>query len=55
MMRAIRFASQLNFKIKDSNIEIIKNEKQRINIISKERINEELNKILLSPAQKNII
>ena len=49
MMRAIRFASQLNFKIKDSNIEIIKNEKQRINIISKERINEELNKILLSP------
>ena len=49
MMRAIRFASQLNFKIKDSNIEIIKNEKQRINIISKERISEELNKILLSP------
>ena len=49
MMRAIRFASQLNFKIKYSNIEIIKNEKQRINIISKERINEELNKILLSP------
>ena len=49
MMRAIRFASQLNFKIKDSNIKIIKNEKQRINIISKERISEELNKILLSP------
>ena len=48
-MRAIRFASQLNFNIKDSNIEIIRNEKQRINIISKERINEELNKILLSP------
>ncbi len=49
MIRAVRFASQLNFKIKDSNIEIIKNERQRINIISKERINEELNKILLSP------
>tara|TARA_B100001057_G_scaffold166845_2_gene167565 strand:- start:1064 stop:2488 length:1425 start_codon:yes stop_codon:yes gene_type:complete len=49
MMRAIRFASQLNFKIKDSNLEIIKNDRERINIISKERINEELNKILLSP------
>ena len=49
MMRAVRFASQLNFKIKDSNLEIIKNDRERINIISKERINEELNKILLSP------
>ena len=49
MMRAIRFASQLNFKIKDSNLEIIKNDRERINIISKERINDELNKILLSP------
>ena len=49
MMRAVRFASQLNFKIKDSNLEIIKNDRERINIISKERINDELNKILLSP------
>ena len=49
MMRAVRFASQLNFEIKNSNIEIIKSEKERINIISKERIHEELNKILLSP------
>ena len=49
MMRAVRFASQLNFEIKISNIEIIKSEKERINIISKERIHEELNKILLSP------
>ena len=49
MMRAVRFASQLNFKIENSNIETIKSEKERINIISKERIHEELNKILLSP------
>ena len=49
MMRAVRFASQLNFEIKNSNIEIIKSEKERINIISKERIHDELNKILLSP------
>ena len=49
MMRAVRFASQLNFKIKDSNLEIIKNDRERINIISKERINDEINKILLSP------
>ena len=49
MMRAVRFAAQLNFKIKKSNIETIKSEKERINIISKERIHDELNKILLSP------
>ena len=49
MMRAVRFASQLNFEIKNSNIEVIKSEKERINIISNERIHEELNKILLSP------
>ena len=48
-MRAVRFASQLNFEIKNSNIEIIKSEKERINIVSKERIHVELNKILLSP------
>ena len=49
MMRAIRFATQLNFKIENSNIKIIKSEKERIKIISMERIHEELNKILLSP------
>ncbi len=49
MMRAVRFAAQLNFKIKKSNIETIKSEKGRINIISMERIHDELNKILLSP------
>mgnify|MGYP001352208021 CR=1 FL=1 len=49
MMRAIRFATQLNFKIEDSNIKVIKSDKERIKIISMERIHEELNKILLSP------
>ena len=48
MMRAIRFSSQLQFKIEENTfLSIIKN-KDRINIISKERISEELNKILLS-------
>ena len=48
MMRAIRFSSELNFSIeKKSYLSIIKNS-QRLNIISKERITEELNKILLS-------
>ncbi|MCM5663509.1 CCA tRNA nucleotidyltransferase [Galbibacter mesophilus] len=48
MMRAIRFASQLNFKIEASSLEAIKKNKNRIKIISKERIVDELNKILLS-------
>jgi poly(A) polymerase len=48
MMRAMRFASQLGFEIeKDSFQSIIKN-KERIKIISKERIADELNKIILS-------
>ncbi|NBG67006.1 CCA tRNA nucleotidyltransferase [Acidiluteibacter ferrifornacis] len=49
MMRAIRFASQLNFTI-DSNsfVSIIKN-RDRIKIVSQERITDELNKIILSP------
>jgi len=48
MMRAIRFSSELNFSIeKESYLSIIKNS-QRLNIISKERITDELNKILLS-------
>ncbi len=49
MMRAIRFASQLNFEIEDSTKEALSLEKDRINIISKERISDELNKIILSP------
>ncbi|MEO4004804.1 MULTISPECIES: HD domain-containing protein [unclassified Flavobacterium] len=48
MMRAIRFASQLNFTIESESLESISRNKDRINIISGERIVEELNKILLS-------
>jgi putative nucleotidyltransferase with HDIG domain len=49
MMRAIRFASQLNFRIDDIAIAAIKNNVDRISIISQERITDELNKIILSP------
>ncbi|WP_340063799.1 CCA tRNA nucleotidyltransferase [Ascidiimonas aurantiaca] len=48
MMRAIRFASQLQFHIEKKSLEAITRNKDRIKIISKERIIEELNKILLS-------
>lgn len=49
MMRAIRFASQLNFQIIEEALEAIKKNKSRIQIVSKERITDELNKIILSP------
>ena len=49
MMRCIRFASQLNFYIEDETFEALERNKERINIISKERISDELNKIILSP------
>ncbi|TKG96091.1 HD domain-containing protein [Puteibacter caeruleilacunae] len=49
MMRAIRFATQLNFKIYDETLEAIATNKERISIVSKERIIDELNKIILSP------
>lgn len=49
MMRAIRFASQLNFEIEADSFKAIKKEKERIKIISQERITDELNKIILSP------
>lgn len=49
MMRAIRFASQLNFRIDDESIAAIKSNLQRIKIVSQERITDELNKIILSP------
>ncbi|MCG2611047.1 CCA tRNA nucleotidyltransferase [Flavobacterium sp. SM15] len=48
MMRAIRFASQLNFEIEVKSLEAISRNKERINIISGERIVDELNKILMS-------
>ncbi|HET8754161.1 MAG TPA: HD domain-containing protein [Salinimicrobium sp.] len=48
MLRAIRFASQLNFSIEKTSLEAITKNKNRIKIISEERIVDELNKILLS-------
>ncbi|WP_025143245.1 CCA tRNA nucleotidyltransferase [Pedobacter jeongneungensis] len=48
MMRAIRFASQLNFDIDPAALHAIKTQKQRISIVSKERITDEMNKIILS-------
>jgi poly(A) polymerase len=48
MMRAIRFASQLNFKIERKSLESILQNAHRLEIISKERIMDELNKIILS-------
>lgn len=47
MMRAIRFAAQLNFKIENACLESILKNSERLNIISKERIMDELNKIIL--------
>lgn len=49
MMRAIRFASQLNFDIEPNTFEAIIKQADRIKIVSKERIIDELNKIILSP------
>lgn len=48
MMRAVRFASQLNFTIEEKTFQAIKDNAYRINIISQERITDELNKIILS-------
>ena len=48
MMRCIRFASQLNFYIEDQTFEALERNKERIKIISSERVSEELNKIILS-------
>lgn len=49
MMRAIRFASQLNFDIEPDTFDAIISMKDRISIVSMERISDELNKIVLSP------
>lgn len=49
MMRAIRFATQLNYSIEPESLNSIAKNKERIKIISKERIADELNKIILAP------
>lgn len=49
MLRCIRFSAQLNFRIYDETFEALTQNKERIKIISAERIIDELNKIMLSP------
>lgn len=49
MMRAIRFASQLNFTIEEETFRAIAEYKSRLPIVSMERIMDEFNKIMLSP------
>ncbi|WP_395275510.1 CCA tRNA nucleotidyltransferase [Halalkalibaculum sp. DA384] len=49
MMRAVRFATQLNFDIEKNTYKAIEKMASRIEIISKERIIEELNKIVMAP------
>ena len=48
MMRALRFASTLNFKIEQKSLEAIKKESERLKIVSLERVMVEFNKIMLS-------
>lgn len=49
MMRAIRFATQLDFHIEEKSFESISKNKERISIVSKERIADEMNKIIMAP------
>lgn len=48
MMRAIRFATQLDFQIEESSFQAIYENRERISIVSQERITDELNKIILA-------
>lgn len=50
MMRCVRFATQLNFYIEEETFDALERNKERIKIISAERIADELNKIMLSPS-----
>lgn len=47
MMRAIRFANQLNFRIEENSFKAIADKAKRIKIISRERITDELHKIMM--------
>ncbi len=49
MMRGIRFSAQLRFFLEENTFDAIVRNRERIKIISKERIADELNKIMLSP------
>ena len=49
MMRAVRFAAQLGFDIHPDSFDAIDRNRERISIVSMERITDELNKIILSP------
>ena len=49
MLRCIRFATQLNFYIEDETFDALQRNADRIKIISGERIEEELNKIMMTP------
>ena len=49
MMRAIRFASQLNFTLHPETLHGIKDNAHRIEIVSMERVSDEMNKIIMSP------
>ncbi|MCB0397135.1 MAG: HD domain-containing protein [Flavobacteriales bacterium] len=49
MMRAIRFATQLGFSIEENSLKAIHDQRERIGIVSGERIADELNKIILAP------
>lgn len=49
MMRAIRFATQLNFKIEKKSLDAISKNADRLKIITRERVVDELNKIILAP------
>ena len=53
MMRAVRFATQLDFEIDKNSYQAIKNNVERLSIVSQERITEELNKIILSKTPSN--
>ena len=49
MMRAVRFATQLSFRIEDKTFAALKSEAKRLTIISQERITDELQKIIATP------